>query len=56
MFYGIMGDTNADDPEVIGEASFLLGQTCFPSEGLGGNNGHTILDVTCITYILFSNG
>jgi|SRR5277367_3568558 chitosanase len=47
VFYGIMGDTDADDPEVIGEASFLMGQTCFPTEDLGGDNGHTSLDVLC---------
>jgi chitosanase len=48
VFYGIMGDTDADNPEVIGEASFLMGQTCFPNEDLGGDNAHTPLDVLCL--------
>jgi len=52
VFYGIMGDTDADDPEVIGEASFLMGQTCFPTEDLGGGNGHTALDVLCLSYAI----
>jgi len=47
VFYGIMGDTDGDNPEVIGEASFLMGQTCFPNEDLGGDNGHASLDVLC---------
>lgn len=47
MYYGIMGDTDADHPQVIGEASWLMAQTCFPNEGLNGNNGHTPLDVLC---------
>jgi chitosanase len=29
MFYAILGDTNGEDPGVIGEASILLGQTLF---------------------------
>ncbi|KAL4773368.1 fungal chitosanase of glycosyl hydrolase group 75-domain-containing protein [Aspergillus nidulans var. acristatus] len=32
MFYGILGDTNGDSPEVTGEASWLLARTCFPTE------------------------
>ncbi|KAG7439919.1 uncharacterized protein BT62DRAFT_938503 [Guyanagaster necrorhizus] len=52
MFYGIFGDTNGDDPEVIGEASLVLAQTCFPDEGLSGGNGHTPLDVL---YIIFGS-
>jgi chitosanase len=48
MFYGIMGDTDGDHPQVIGEASVLMGKACFPDEHLGGNNGHTALDVLCI--------
>ena len=43
-----MGDTDADDPEVIGEVSILLGQTCFPDEGLDGGIGHDQVDVLCI--------
>ncbi|KAK0430804.1 fungal chitosanase of glycosyl hydrolase group 75-domain-containing protein [Armillaria borealis] len=52
MFYGIFGDTNGDDPEVIGEASLVLAQACFPDENLGGDNGHTPLDVL---YIIFGS-
>ncbi|THU98230.1 Chitosanase-domain-containing protein, partial [Dendrothele bispora CBS 962.96] len=50
MFYAIMGDTNGDDVEHIGEASILLAQTCFPNDNLGGNNGHTSLDVAYIVF------
>ena len=49
MFYAIMGDTNGDDPQVIGEASWLLGQTRFPNEGLNGGKSHDIVDVLCIS-------
>ncbi|KAK0227562.1 fungal chitosanase of glycosyl hydrolase group 75-domain-containing protein [Armillaria fumosa] len=52
MFYGIFGDTNGDDPEVIGEASLVLAQACFPNENLGGDNGHSPLDVL---YIIFGS-
>ncbi|KAK0471272.1 fungal chitosanase of glycosyl hydrolase group 75-domain-containing protein [Armillaria novae-zelandiae] len=52
MFYGIFGDTNGDSPEVIGEASLVLAQACFPNENLGGDNGHTPLDVL---YIIFGS-
>jgi hypothetical protein len=38
---------SGDKPEVIGEASILLAQTCFPKEGLDGGNGHETLDVMC---------
>ncbi|CAI7601657.1 unnamed protein product [Penicillium pancosmium] len=31
MFYGIYGDSDGDDPEVIGEASWLMARTCFPA-------------------------
>lgn len=48
-----MGDTDADNPEVIGEASILMANTCFPHEGLNGGNGHVQLDVTCMVYIIF---
>jgi chitosanase len=47
LFYGIMGDTDADTPEVIGEASLLLGNSCFPDEQLNGGTGHEALDVLC---------
>jgi len=47
MFYGILGDTNGNNPEVIGEASWLFGQTCFPDEGLFGAKGHSGVDVLC---------
>ncbi|CBF73882.1 uncharacterized protein ANIA_11051 [Aspergillus nidulans FGSC A4] len=48
MFYGILGDTNGDSPEVTGEASWLMARTCFPTEGLNGARGHNDPDVTCI--------
>ncbi|KAJ5513243.1 Fungal chitosanase [Penicillium fimorum] len=51
MFYGIFGDTDGDDPEVIGEASWLMARTCFPDDDLNGNSGHGDADVT---YILFT--
>ncbi|KAJ5383593.1 Fungal chitosanase [Penicillium concentricum] len=51
MFYGIFGDTDGDDPEVIGEASWLMARTCFPNDDLNGNSGHGDADVT---YILFT--
>jgi hypothetical protein len=47
MFYGIYGDSDGDDPEVIGEASWLMAQTCFPNDDLNGNSGHGSVDVTC---------
>jgi len=47
MYYAVMGDTNGDTPEVIGEASWLVGQTCFPNEGLDGGMGHDQVDVLC---------
>ncbi|KAJ6577193.1 fungal chitosanase of glycosyl hydrolase group 75-domain-containing protein [Mycena capillaripes] len=52
IFYGIFGDTNGATPQVIGEASLLLAQTCFPKDGLNASNGHTPLDVL---YIVFGN-
>ncbi|KAJ5090156.1 hypothetical protein N7532_008840, partial [Penicillium argentinense] len=51
MFYGIYGDSDGDDPEVIGEASWLMARTCFPNDDLNGNSGHGAADVT---YILFT--
>lgn len=47
MFYGIYGDSDGDDPEVIGEASWLMARTCFPNDDLNGNAGHGSVDVTC---------
>jgi hypothetical protein len=47
LFYAVLGDTNGNNPEVIGEASWLLGQTCFPDEGLDGAKGHSNADVLC---------
>lgn len=47
IFYGVFADTDGDDPEEIGEASWLMARTCFPSEDLNGGNGHTPADVTC---------
>ncbi|KAF5859842.1 hypothetical protein ETB97_002394 [Aspergillus alliaceus] len=51
MYYGILGDSNGDEPQVTGEASWILARTCFPEENLDGNRGHTAADVT---YILFT--
>ncbi|KAL2788801.1 fungal chitosanase of glycosyl hydrolase group 75-domain-containing protein, partial [Aspergillus keveii] len=51
MFYGILGDTNGNDPQVTGEASWLMARTCFPDDDLRGNSGHAEADVT---YILFT--
>lgn len=50
MYYAILGDANGDVPEVIGEGSWLLGQTCFPDEGLNGGASHSDKDVLC-TYL-----
>jgi chitosanase len=47
MFYGILGDTNGNDPQVTGEASWLMARTCFPDDDLRGNSGHAEADVTC---------
>src|SRR5947207_8562432 len=49
MYYAIMGDTNGDVPQVIGEASMLVAKTCFPDESIAGDNGHARTDVLCIT-------
>ncbi|KAJ7697243.1 fungal chitosanase of glycosyl hydrolase group 75-domain-containing protein, partial [Mycena rosella] len=50
MLYGILGDTNAATPEVIGEGSLLLAKTCFLKERLNGRAGHTALDVLYIVF------
>ncbi|KAJ7659546.1 fungal chitosanase of glycosyl hydrolase group 75-domain-containing protein [Mycena polygramma] len=50
VVYGIFGDTNGATPQVIGEGSLLLAQTCFPKEGLSASNGHTPLDVLYIVF------
>ncbi|KAB8228237.1 glycoside hydrolase family 75 protein [Aspergillus alliaceus] len=51
MFYGVLGDSNGDNPQITGEASWLMARTCFPKEDLQGNNAHSPKDVT---YILFT--
>ncbi|KAL4808738.1 fungal chitosanase of glycosyl hydrolase group 75-domain-containing protein [Aspergillus unguis] len=51
MFYAILGDTNGNDPQVTGEASWILARSCFPEENLSGSRGHDEYDVT---YILFT--
>ncbi|KAJ2980746.1 hypothetical protein NQ176_g2450 [Zarea fungicola] len=51
LYYGVFGDTDGDSPEEIGEASWLMANTCFPGEGLNGGNGHPAADVT---YIFFT--
>lgn len=53
MFYGIYGDSDGDDPEVIGEASWLMARTCFPNDDLNGNAGHGSVDVTCKRNIIY---
>ncbi|KAJ5352174.1 hypothetical protein N7452_001148 [Penicillium brevicompactum] len=50
MFYGIYGDTNGASPQAIGEASWLMAQTCFPNDNLNGNRGHAETDVTYIVF------
>ncbi|KAJ6551830.1 fungal chitosanase of glycosyl hydrolase group 75-domain-containing protein [Mycena capillaripes] len=50
MFYGIYGDQDADSPQVIGEASILIGQTCFPGGIIDGGNGHPESDVAYIVF------
>lgn len=48
LYYGVFGDTDGDDPEEIGEASWLMANTCFPGQGLNGGQGHGDADVTCM--------
>ncbi|KAJ7827126.1 fungal chitosanase of glycosyl hydrolase group 75-domain-containing protein [Mycena olivaceomarginata] len=50
MLYGIYGDQDADSPQVIGEASILIGQTCFPGGTIDGGNGHPQNDVAYIVF------
>ncbi|KAL4980498.1 fungal chitosanase of glycosyl hydrolase group 75-domain-containing protein [Aspergillus desertorum] len=50
MFYAILGDTNGNNPQVTGEASWLLARSCFPEENLSGGRGHD----DDVTYILFT--
>ncbi|KAK0185952.1 fungal chitosanase of glycosyl hydrolase group 75-domain-containing protein, partial [Armillaria mellea] len=50
MYYGLFGDSNGDTPEVIGEASLLMANTCFPNDKLNGGKGHTPLDVLYIVF------
>ena len=52
VFYAVMGDTNGDKPEVIGEASLLMANTCFPDEHLDGGKGHDNLDVVCNSFYI----
>ncbi|CBF77000.1 hypothetical protein AN4686.2 [Aspergillus nidulans FGSC A4] len=51
MFYAVLGDTNGNNPQVTGEASWLLARSCFPENNLNGNRGHDKADVI---YILFT--
>ncbi|KAL4940202.1 hypothetical protein BDV06DRAFT_230498 [Aspergillus oleicola] len=51
MFYGILGDSNGDDPQLTGEASWLMARTCFPHEDLNGGEGHMEFDVTYIVFL-----
>ncbi|KAF7593024.1 hypothetical protein BBP40_012111 [Aspergillus hancockii] len=50
MYYGILGDSNGDDPQITGEASWLMAKTCFPGEDLQGNKAHSTPDVTYIVF------
>jgi len=50
MFYGIYGDQNGAQKEVIGEASLLLAQACFPNDKISGDNGHVQVDVLYIVF------
>ncbi|KAJ7741764.1 fungal chitosanase of glycosyl hydrolase group 75-domain-containing protein [Mycena maculata] len=50
MYYGIYGDQNGDTPEAIGEASILVGQTCFPNATINGAQGHDAADVAYIVF------
>ncbi|KAJ7202067.1 fungal chitosanase of glycosyl hydrolase group 75-domain-containing protein [Mycena pura] len=49
MFYGIYGDQDADSPQVIGEASILIAQTCFGAS-IDGGNGHPQNDVAYVVF------
>ncbi|KAL4952722.1 fungal chitosanase [Aspergillus filifer] len=51
MFYSILGDSNGDDPQLTGEASWLMARTCFPHEHLNGSSGHEQFDVTYIVFL-----
>ncbi|KAJ7080603.1 fungal chitosanase of glycosyl hydrolase group 75-domain-containing protein [Mycena belliarum] len=50
MLYGIYGDQDADSPQLIGEASIVMGQTCFPGTLIDGANGHAENDVAYIVF------
>ncbi|KAJ7174936.1 fungal chitosanase of glycosyl hydrolase group 75-domain-containing protein [Mycena filopes] len=50
MFYGIYGDQDGDKPEEIGEASILMGRTCFPDTTIDGAHGHSEVDVAYIVF------
>ncbi|EJD41398.1 hypothetical protein AURDEDRAFT_186562 [Auricularia subglabra TFB-10046 SS5] len=52
MFYGVFADSNGNTPQIIGEASLILAQTCFPDDGMAGDVGHGAVDVA---YIVFGN-
>ncbi|KAJ6567805.1 fungal chitosanase of glycosyl hydrolase group 75-domain-containing protein, partial [Mycena sp. CBHHK59/15] len=45
MFYGIYGDQEIH--KVIGEASILMGQSCFPQMRIDGANSHAAVDIAC---------
>ncbi|KAL4821162.1 fungal chitosanase of glycosyl hydrolase group 75-domain-containing protein [Aspergillus spinulosporus] len=51
MFYAVLGDTNGNNPQVTGEASWLLARSCFPKDNLNGNRGHDEADVIYILFI-----
>ncbi|KAL5343514.1 fungal chitosanase of glycosyl hydrolase group 75-domain-containing protein [Aspergillus crustosus] len=51
VFSAVLGDTNENEVQVTGEASWLLARSCFPEANLSGNRGHEEINVT---YILFT--
>jgi chitosanase len=52
MYFAIFGDTDGDDPELIGEASLRTATACFPNDDLSGGQGHGDTDVTCQFFLL----
>ncbi|KAJ6457000.1 fungal chitosanase of glycosyl hydrolase group 75-domain-containing protein [Mycena vitilis] len=50
MFYGIYGDQDGDSTPMIGEASILMGRTCFPGTTIDGAHGHSEIDVAYIVF------
>jgi hypothetical protein len=51
MYYAIMGDTNGNTPQVIGEASWLLSKDMFSGRKYRWVQKHSNIDVLCMTPI-----